>query len=37
MSMLDEGTVKKDALEISDEASEIGAIISSGSGIDSPQ
>ena len=35
MSMLDEGTVKKDALEISDEASEIGAIISSGSGIDS--
>ena len=34
MSMLDEGTEKLDALEISDRASEIGAIISSGAGID---
>ena len=34
MSMLDEGTEKMDALEISDRASEIGAIISSGAGID---
>jgi len=34
MSMLDEGTKKMDALEISDRASEIGAIISSGAGID---
>jgi len=34
MAMLDEGTAKMDALEISDAAADIGAIIGSGSGID---
>jgi len=34
MAMLDEGTKKRDALEISDEAGRLGARIGSGSGID---
>lgn len=35
MSMLDEGTKKRSALEISDEAAKLGARIGAGSGIDS--
>ena len=35
MSMLDEGTAKRSALEISDEAALLGARIGAGSGIDS--
>ncbi len=35
MSMLDEGTRKRSALEISDEAARLGARIGAGSGIDS--
>ncbi len=35
MAMLDEGTKRRNALEISDEAARLGARISAGSGIDS--
>ncbi len=35
MAMLDEGTRRRNALEISDEAARLGAIIRAGSGIDS--
>ncbi|MCH7854519.1 MAG: insulinase family protein, partial [Proteobacteria bacterium] len=34
MAMLDEGTKKRNALEISDEAARLGALIGAGSGID---